>query len=136
VKKQLIDQSQISPLIPGEFQDFKEFVGFIVQQRVQLYASDPRIGRLIQWQMLEEEGEKLIGSMAMTPDSWVRVVKKFQEEGMVSQNFPAHHIALFLYSAINGLILGTHKLFSLNEAENHAYIQMIVDCMGQFFKGE
>jgi AcrR family transcriptional regulator len=134
VKKQMIEQSQIAPLVFEEFSNFKEFVAFVIRQRMQLYISDPRIGRLIQWQMLEEEGEKLVGSMAMTPSSWIQVVKEFQKKRMVSQDFPAHHIALFLYSAINGLVLGTHKLFSLDESENHSYIQMIVDCMGQFFE--
>jgi len=118
VKKQLIEQSQISPLIPEEFQDFKEFVAFIIQQRLQLYASDSRIGRLIQWQMLEEKGEKLIGSMAMTPDNWIQAVEKFQKNGVVSRDFPAHHIALFLYSAINGLKIN-RTLILLLGMKNH-----------------
>jgi len=133
VKEQFINQSQMPALVPEEFSDFKEFVGCVIRQRLQLYASDPRIGRLIQWQMLEEGGQELVGRAAMTPIGWIQIIESFQKKGKVTKDFPARHMALFLYSAINGLVSGVHKAFSLEEAEYQSYVQMLVDCMGQFF---
>lgn len=113
---------------------FRGFLESVLKQRLHVYESDPRIGRLIQWQLLEGVSEELAGGTTMTPIHWAATIHLFQEQGKVSKQFPANHIALFIHSAMSGLVSDAYRLFLIPEEEKQLYIQMVVESIAQFFE--
>lgn len=122
VKRYLLaDHGKSQPL---EDTDFNQFISHIIKERVEVYDSDPRILRLIQWQALEDQQE-LQGGTASAPLNWIKKISSLQESGNIKSNYPAHLITVFIYSLINGAIMDNFAIFSKNRSDREKYIQMI-----------
>lgn len=75
----------IGAIIPeidlNQFETLDTFLRFIMTTRIKAYGADPRIGRLLKWQMLEDNPQELLSDHGRTtapfrPALSVKVVAK------------------------------------------------------------
>ncbi len=133
VKRNLI--GNIIPEIDLEqFNTLNAFLTFIINTRIQAYCADPRIGRLIKWQTLEENAQELVGDHSISPSNWTAVIERLQCKGQVTQKYPAHLIMFFIYSTVSAAALDYFPLLNKNNGEDkEKYIQMILAVLNNSF---
>ena len=134
VKKHLIEQTGEEKI--SSYLTFQEFLESVAFHRLDFYSADLRIGRLIQWQLLEDNTENLTGDMNQAPAEWIKIIKKFQEEKKLSGDFPPQYIALLIHSSLMGVLLKPYQIFELVPEERKAYIGMIVKLLSQALCGK
>lgn len=120
IHEELIKRYQIS-----EIDEVQEFLGKIIDQRLELYATDRRILRLMQWQNLEDSTEELIGGSLIAPTSWIGIIQNFQNQGKVTKDYPAEFFAIFIHGSINELIFDSFHVFAKDERKKEKYILML-----------
>jgi len=103
---------------------FESFVSHIIDQRIAIYEKDPRILRLIQWQMLEKQ-ENLVGNNSKTPISWISNIRLLQEKRQVTTEYSAELIVVYIHSLVNGLLMDAFHIFTKNPSLKKQYIAMI-----------
>lgn len=106
-----------------KIKDFKSFLNYVLHERIALYESDPRILRLMQWQMLEEDGQNIKGGNIASPLNWVKHVNYLQKIGKIKKDYSAQFISAYIYSLLNGF-LNTFSYFS-TEKSKKKYIRML-----------
>lgn len=133
VKESLIKESNIENDITKQSKDFESFIYNIITNRIQIYENDPRILRLIQWQMIEND-EKLISNECNTPISWISSIKLFQDNNQVTKEYTAELIVVYIHSLVQGLLVDAFHIFKKNTQQREGYISMICDSIIKIFK--
>lgn len=113
--------------------NLETFIAHIIHQRLALYESDPRILRLIQWQMLEDQQE-LTSQNPAAPTAWVDTITLLQKQGEMKKDYEASLIAVYIHSLINGLIMDAFKIFSKNQTKKKQYIALIKEEIKRTFQ--
>ncbi|MFN7039273.1 MAG: TetR/AcrR family transcriptional regulator [Alphaproteobacteria bacterium] len=133
VKRQLLTHVLEENINDSICDGFKKFLDLIIQQRLKAYEEDPRILRIIQWQMLEDEDNELIGENQITPVEWIKIIKKFQQEDKVKNQYSADLIALYIHTSLNAVLFDQFKIFSKNKIKKEQYINMVKEiCLKNF----
>ena len=104
----------------------EDFLREIFEQRLAFYEGDPRISRMIKWQMLEDSSEDLLSEGKASPLLWIEAIKAFQEQGKISKEYSPQLLSLFIHSSFSGAFLDAFQDFSKSPQEKKRYIDMII----------
>lgn len=110
--------------IPSFHTSVEDFLRTTLEQRLSFYEADPRVSRLIKWQMLEDSSEDLLGKGKGSPLLWIEAIKAFQEQGKISKEYSPQLLSLFIHSAFSGAL--PFQYFIKNSEEKKHYINMII----------
>lgn len=131
VKHQLI-----SRIVPDtdltQFQTLADFLQFIITTRIKVYGADPRIGRLLKWQTLEENPQELLSDHSIAPANWTTAIKHLQDLGQVTKQYPARLIMLFIHSTVSATVLD-HLPMLEKDGDKKRYTKMLMDILQQSF---
>lgn len=132
VKKTLV-QNALEKTLNQHYANFSDFLSDAISQRITAYEKEPRLIRLIQWQMLEEEQHHLMGGSNQAPTQWVAIIALLQEQQQIKPHYPPELIALYLHSLINGLIFDAFNIFKEKPELTKTYLHLIKEsCLAVF----
>lgn len=107
------------------------FFESVLDYRFGIYAKDPDLVKLIQWQQLTENESLLIGSKPYSPNDWLHSIRKFQKKGKIIQKIRAEDIMLFIIFSSYAPFMQHMILFDAKQQK--AYKKMILNmCCQQF----
>lgn len=100
----------------------------IVTARFEFYHSHPEILRMMGWQKLETDKEKLTGGTLFSPNHWRTIFFELQKQGDIRQEIDIDLMILFISSAITGAFSEDY-LNKMDKQENRTqYLEMIIGC--------
>lgn len=117
-----------------DYEDFEEFLRDIIKKRMDFYESDPRIERMLKWQMLEDSQEDLQGRIRGAPLSWNTSIEVLQEKEKVIKTYPANLICLYIHSALSGAVFDTFGFFAQNPKMKKVYLEMLIESFIKSFQ--
>lgn len=113
--------------------DLKAFLGRIIHHRLEFYANHPEIIRMIAWQKLEPEKNKLAGGTRFSPDNWKEVFASFQKKGKIKADANLDMMILFITSLIAGIMTEDYLGILTGQENKQLYINLIIDSSLQTF---
>lgn len=111
----------------------KDILRQIVYSRLEFYGKHPEILRMMGWQKLETDKNKLVGGTLFSPDNWKEVFSQLQKEGKIKADINLDMMILFITSLIAGALTEDYKDILNNQKEKERYINLIMEsCMQAF----
>jgi AcrR family transcriptional regulator len=121
VKKNLIASLETTNTT---YKSLRHFIHHITEQRIQVYEREPKLLRIIQWQMLEDK-KNLIGSNQLSPSTWINNIIQLQDKGEIRSDYSADLIAVYIYSIINSVIIDPFNIFAKDYYKKSKYTKMV-----------
>ncbi len=116
-----------------ETYDLKEVLKKIIGSRLEFYEKHPEVLRMVAWQKLEADKNKLVGGTYFSPNNWKEKFLYLQKQGKIKANVNLDMMTLFITSLIAGILTedSTNVLHSPQSKER--YINLIMQsCMQAF----
>jgi AcrR family transcriptional regulator len=113
--------------------DLKDILKQIIYSRLEFYGKYPEIIRMIAWQKLEPDKNKLVGGTRFSPDNWKEVFSHLQKQGKIKAGINLDMMILFITSLIAGVLTEDYKNILNNKKNKRRYIDLIMEsCMQAF----
>ncbi len=111
----------------------KEILKQIIYSRLEFYGKHPEIIRMMAWQKLETDKNKLVGGTHFSPDNWKEVFSYLQKQGKIKADINLDMMILFITSLIAGVLTEDYKDILNNQENKQRYIDLIMEsCMQAF----
>ena len=130
--KAYMTEQAIKEDLPSSFKNVEDFLRKILEQRLAFYEADPRLARLVKWQMLEDSFEDLLSKGRGSPLLWVDTLKMFQDQGKITKEYSPELLSVFIHSAFSGAILDALHFFATHPQDKKKYMDMVIQ---SFIKG-
>jgi AcrR family transcriptional regulator len=128
VKKDVLDRySQENP--PQNMQDLNldTFIPDFVKWRFNFYLHNPLVLRIMNWQRLETNQDKLSSNSQITSSYLAIALEKLQEIGKIRSDFSPEMLATWINGAITAPLFDHYHLFIDDQEFSTAYLKMIID---------
>jgi AcrR family transcriptional regulator len=123
----------IEDLKIDEANGLKEVLKKIIYSRLEFYGKHPEILRMMAWQKLETDKNKLVGGTRFSPDNWKEVFLYLQKQGKIKADINLDMMILFITSLIAGILTEDYKDILNNQENKQRYINLIMEsCMQAF----
>jgi AcrR family transcriptional regulator len=111
----------------------KEILTQIISSRLEFYAKHPEIIRMMAWQKLETDKNKLVGGTRFSPDNWKEVFSHLQKQGKIKADINLDMMILFITSLIAGALTEDYIDILNNQKNKQRYTDLIMEsCMQTF----
>lgn len=126
----------------GKFQSFEvtaetslhEFLVHIINQRANLYESNPDLARMMLWQRLEDSDRSLNGGTEASPELWKEMIITLQKQGKMRDDLDPDMIITVIVHAVTGIYLYPAPLFDKIDKRNY-YIKMVINFLERGLSG-
>lgn len=105
------------------------FIKAIVEQRFKTYEGNPNLAKLITWQQLERQSEKLKGTLSYKPDDWDNAITQLQEKNLLNKHYSADLIIMMLYGAISQAFFDHERRIYEDPKKLSQYKALLIDCL-------
>ncbi len=134
---QAVKRDLIGNIIPEvdvqQFDTLEGFLKYIIHTRIEVYGADPRIGRLLKWQMLEDNPPELTSDHSVSPAYWLGILQRLQSNGQITKKYPAHLIMFFIHSTVAATVLDSLPTLEKNADDKEKYISMLLEILTNSF---
>lgn len=104
-----------------EIETLDQLLENLLVKRFQLYQKNPDVIRMLQWQMLEEEGNMLSGTSKDWVSAWLQVISTMQKQEKINTKLTPKEIMLW----INGIVWAP-ILTGSSKAEGSTYCKKML----------
>ncbi|OGT31078.1 MAG: hypothetical protein A3E87_04130 [Gammaproteobacteria bacterium RIFCSPHIGHO2_12_FULL_35_23] len=105
----------------------KQFLQHIVINRTEFFNKHPDFLRILNWQALEPNQERLYG-LCNIFDEWLNHVKRLQQADEIRRNLDPYLVVIFILSACDGAYRsGPEKFETIKPVRQKKYINLIID---------
>lgn len=111
----------------------KEVLKQIICSRLEFYGKHPEIIRMMAWQKLETDKNKLVGGTCFSPDNWKEAFSHLQKQGKIKADINLDMMILFITSLIAGALTEDYKDILNNQGNKERYIDLIIESCIQAF---
>lgn len=105
----------------------RAFIECIVEQRFQIYTKRPDLTRLIMWQQLEENQEKLFGIKNSFPDDWKNQITYLQKKGLMISEYNDELITILIYGSISNVFFDQRRQIFKDKDKLDKYKKLLID---------
>jgi AcrR family transcriptional regulator len=120
-----------------------DFVRFVVEKRMDLYANNPELSKMIHWQALEEKGGQALEEkgeekkeLTTSPNSkimvpWLSIVQDFQKRNIIKQDLDPTLVLLMLTQSASAPYITTPYPFgeAEDEIKRKKYQEMLIQVL-------
>lgn len=105
----------------------------IVLTRFQFYEDNPEVIRLMGWQKLENEKEKLAGGTQLSPSTWKEAFQELKKRKEIRKDIDIDMMVLFISSAIAGAFTEDFGELLKTPKSKKQYLEMLIECFLRAF---
>ncbi|MFO1257147.1 MAG: TetR/AcrR family transcriptional regulator [Gammaproteobacteria bacterium] len=128
VKATYVDQvSESQKACSSQPASVRSFIEFIVEQRFEIYAERPDLTRLIMWQQLEKDQEKLYGIQDFIPDDWSKQIDHLQKKGLMISEYSDELITILIYGSISNIFFDQRREVFKDKNKLEQYKKLLIN---------
>lgn len=101
----------------------------IVARRFQAYEGNPELARLVSWQLMEENPDKLLGIKNYRSDSWDDAVKDLQKRKLINPAYAPDLVCVMIYGAISNVFFDNRRRVYKSPKKLKAYRDMVTESL-------
>lgn len=105
----------------------------IIYSRLEFYEKHPEILRMMGWQKLETDKNKLVGGTLFSPDNWKEAFSQLQRQGEIKADINLDLMILFITSLITGVLTEDYNDTLSIQEKKQRYIDLIMESCIQAF---
>jgi len=111
----------------------KHLIKQLVYSRFEFYEQNPDIVRMMSWQRLESEENKLAGDTFFSPEKWKELFMNFQLKREIKKEIDLDMMILFIMSLVAGALKEDYKEILRDPKKKSVYLDLIISsCMRSF----
>lgn len=105
----------------------------MICRRLEFYEKHPEVLRMMGWQKLETDKNKLAGGTLFSPDSWKDILSQLQKQGKIKADIDLDMMILFMTSLVAGALTEDYKNILNTQENKRCYIDLIMEsCIRAF----
>lgn len=113
--------------------NLKDILDKIIRTRLEFYENHPEIIRMIGWQKLEPNKNKLEGGTLFSPDNWKDSFSILKKQGKIKSEINLDMMTHFIRSLIESALSEEHPNVLNSKKNKDSYINLIIECCVQAF---
>ena len=116
---------------------FKEFIKNHLGPRFAFYNSNPTIRRILNWQRLEPNQQKLQGihkAKGLVKKDIIKIIKAYQDKGEIRDDLKPEYIHVLISNMASSLFMDEHAFLTEASEKDKVtikkdYLNMLYDCI-------